>query len=174
MEQYNKPLDTIMDENETQKRLFVLGLIILFCWVIVIILCAYPQLFRDLLLQYVCCCFAGFAVRRRTKCQQRADKLAKARKRVRSASKSFITVSTAVTPSAIMLQEIALSELRPNKSTMGRHRISMSEPICELDPAATHHHSLLESGEGHSRSVVEEAQQRQPAKATVVPFDGPF
>ncbi|KAL3102959.1 hypothetical protein niasHT_025867 [Heterodera trifolii] len=131
----NTSIDDVLlvDDNEKQKRLFMLGLFILFCWVVVIILCAYPQLYRDLLLRYVCCCFAGFAVRRREKCRQRADQLAKARERVRAASKSFISVSTAVSPTAIMLKEIGLSELRQGNAMERWHhyhqRTSKSEPI---------------------------------------------
>ncbi|KAH7718886.1 Protein W02B8.1 [Aphelenchoides avenae] len=74
----------------SDHHIFLLGICILLGWMIVIVLCAAPQLFRDLLARYVCCCWTPFEKNRAN-----AEKIKVAQERVRSASKPFLSTTLA-------------------------------------------------------------------------------
>uniref|UniRef100_A0A0N5B434 Uncharacterized protein n=1 Tax=Strongyloides papillosus TaxID=174720 RepID=A0A0N5B434_STREA len=86
-------------EKDT-KYIFLLGIGILCGWMIVIIICASPQLFRNYIFKYLCCCF-----RNREK-NGNQEKIKAAQERVRSASKSFLSNQLASFPSTILLQQV--------------------------------------------------------------------
>ncbi|CAD5217060.1 unnamed protein product [Bursaphelenchus xylophilus] len=44
-----------VDDNESDRHIFQLGICFLLGWMLVIILCASPQLFRDLILRHIFC-----------------------------------------------------------------------------------------------------------------------
>ncbi|KAI1727435.1 hypothetical protein Ddc_04738 [Ditylenchus destructor] len=91
------------DGNE--NNIFFLGLAVLFGWMIVIILCASPQLFRDFIQRHLCCCM--FKSTKLDQYNSREEKVRLARERVRSASKSFVNTSlVSANPSVFLLQQV--------------------------------------------------------------------
>ncbi|CEF71341.1 Hypothetical protein SRAE_X000066800 [Strongyloides ratti] len=82
------------------KYIFLLGIGVLCAWMVVIIICASPQLFRNYIYKHLCCCFRN---RERIRNQ---EKIKAAQDRVRSASKSFLSNQVASFPSTILLQQV--------------------------------------------------------------------
>uniref|UniRef100_A0A0N4Z037 Uncharacterized protein n=1 Tax=Parastrongyloides trichosuri TaxID=131310 RepID=A0A0N4Z037_PARTI len=87
------------DEKDA-KNIFLLGIGVLCAWMIVIIICASPQLFRNYIKRHLCCCFQS------REGLQNQEKIKAAQERVRSASKSFLSNQLASFPSTILLQQV--------------------------------------------------------------------
>uniref|UniRef100_A0A914ZF61 Uncharacterized protein n=1 Tax=Parascaris univalens TaxID=6257 RepID=A0A914ZF61_PARUN len=111
-----------MDDEKDTRKIFIFGLCVLFGWMIVVIICASPKLFRDLFFRHCCCC-----------CQRRKedDKIEQAKARVRSASKSFLVNSIAAQPSAIFLHQILGSAyyVRPEDTIPEESRSNSQQPV---------------------------------------------
>ncbi|WKX94040.1 hypothetical protein Q1695_011362 [Nippostrongylus brasiliensis] len=90
------------------RNIFILGLGILFGWMIIILICASPQLFRDLIKRG-----CGSNARK-----QRAEKIRKAEARV------LATRALAEKPNAFLLgQVMAISSLSTKKANIGSTRL---------------------------------------------------
>jgi len=99
--------------------IFILGIVILFGWMIIILLCAYPQLFRNFL-ERICC----WMVRRRDQEQQKV-KLAK--ERVRSANNSLLGTSMAQAPSKILVSQVLGGSTIIDNKSLPSHMKELSQ-----------------------------------------------
>uniref|UniRef100_A0AC35THW9 KIAA0040 n=1 Tax=Rhabditophanes sp. KR3021 TaxID=114890 RepID=A0AC35THW9_9BILA len=87
------------EEKET-KNIFILGVGVLCLWIIVIFICASPQLLKKCQSKKWCCCS------NLKETTNHEEKIKAAQERVRSASKSFLSHQIAGFPSAILLQQV--------------------------------------------------------------------
>ncbi|VDO50521.1 hypothetical protein V3C99_012892 [Haemonchus contortus] len=95
------------------RNIFFLGLGILFGWMIIILICASPQLFRDLIARGCCS---------RSARKQRAEKIRKAEARV------IATRALAQKPNAFLLgQVMAISSLSSELVRVGSVKLALEE-----------------------------------------------
>ncbi|CAJ0955972.1 unnamed protein product, partial [Mesorhabditis belari] len=83
-------------DNES-FRIFIFGLCILFGWMAVIVICASPQLFRDLLKRYLCCWFVDVEEKKNK------EKIKIATARMLTARQSIMVSGIAGKPTEIMI-----------------------------------------------------------------------
>uniref|UniRef100_A0AAF5DK43 Uncharacterized protein n=2 Tax=Strongyloides stercoralis TaxID=6248 RepID=A0AAF5DK43_STRER len=120
------------------KYIFLLGIGVLCGWMVVIIICASPQLFRNYISKYLCCCC------RNRETIRNQDKIKAAQDRVRSASKSFLSNQIASFPSTILLQQvmgttsgilqntsIEKNQLEKLENTQTKINIDLESVLCE-------------------------------------------
>ncbi|CAJ0608590.1 unnamed protein product [Cylicocyclus nassatus] len=100
--------------NPEARNIFILGLGILFGWMVVILICASPQLFRDLIKRSCCSSSAR---------KQRAEKIRKAEARVKA------TRALAEKPNSFLLgQVMVMSNLATtNKVSCGSMQLNLLE-----------------------------------------------
>lgn len=114
--------DVSNDETDgKQKYFFMIGLMILIGWMLVILICAYPQLFRNIIKRYAFCW--------KRKKNENDQKMRLARENMRSARRSFIGATIA--QSDYRGSSIHIDEQMLGPSAMERDGASMSEEsIC--------------------------------------------
>ncbi|CAD5212835.1 unnamed protein product [Bursaphelenchus okinawaensis] len=122
---------TSPDDNENDKHIFQLGICFLVGWMLVIILCASPQLFRNLILKYVLCW-----------CYQPADKTNP--ETLEEGLETFIAVPMAEKPSMILLQQVmgikgleAISQVKrpPTIEIIPEENVGQSQDAFDIAPA---------------------------------------
>ncbi|CAK5068773.1 unnamed protein product [Meloidogyne enterolobii] len=119
------------DEAEKQRRLFILGLMILFGWMLVIVFCVYPQLFSDLFTRYLCCCFTRLSGKKQQGLEELAA-LKREQERVRTSNRTFIGLSLATTsPSNILLKQVGFDGNMVEYDTQRKQFVSASIAIPE-------------------------------------------
>ncbi|KAI6183539.1 hypothetical protein M3Y97_00499600 [Aphelenchoides bicaudatus] len=113
------PDKTKIELEENERHIYMLGLAILFGWILVVILCAAPHLFLDLIKRYLCCYRAE---------HKTAKKVKEAQERLRRASQNFLGTQLAIKPSSILLHQV-MGPDRLLNPMYSRHLIT--EPILE-------------------------------------------
>nr|CAD2146771.1 unnamed protein product [Meloidogyne enterolobii] len=119
------------DEAEKQRRLFILGLMILFGWMLVIVFCVYPQLFSDLFTRYLCCCLTRLSGKKQHGLEELAA-LKREQERIRTSNRTFIGLSLATTsPSNILLKQVGFDGNMVEYDTQRKQFVSASIAIPE-------------------------------------------
>ncbi|KAI6242246.1 hypothetical protein M3Y99_00266200 [Aphelenchoides fujianensis] len=106
------PEATKVENEENEQHIFVLGMCFLFGWMLVIVLCASPQLFRDLIKRYLCC--GQWAAEE----EKSSEKIKEAQERLRRASQTFLGAPLAEKPCAILLHQV----MGPHHAALRQYR----------------------------------------------------
>ncbi|CAJ0585724.1 unnamed protein product, partial [Mesorhabditis spiculigera] len=110
-------------------RVFGFGLAILFGWMVVIVICASPQLFRDLLKRYLCCWFVD-ADERKNK-----EKIKMATARMLTARRSIMVSTMAAKPSEIMFGHLGIGTIAEESRAGTQGPEEDAEEITTLNPS---------------------------------------
>ncbi|KAF7638652.1 hypothetical protein Mgra_00002030 [Meloidogyne graminicola] len=126
---------TTIDENEEekQKRLFILGLMILFGWILIIVFCVYPKLIYKLIINYLCCCFKNLLSNKQQNNNLENLNNLKEKERIRTTNKTFIGLSLATTsPSNILLKQVGFEGNMVEYDVQRKKFVSASIAVPEI------------------------------------------